>query len=363
MDPQPGPAVHREPFGAVGDRPVDRFTLTAGGTRVRLLTYGALVQTVEVPDRDGRVANVALGFADVDGYVASDAYLGAVVGRFANRLAGGRFVVHGDGGAGDTAVQVPPNDGPNALHGGPQGFDRAVWEASVLNHHDAAAVAFEHVSPDGDMGFPGMLRVRVIYRLTPDGVLRLHFTATTDRTTVVNLTNHAYWNLAGEGSGSALGEELEVLADAFTPVDATLIPTGEVLDVEGTPFDFRAPTPIGARVRSGHPQLVLARGYDHNWVLRPAGAGALRVAATTYEPGSGRTLTVRTTEPGLQFYSGNFLDGTAVGTSGRVYRQGDGYALETQHFPDAPNHPAFPSTVLRPDDTFRSTTEYVFGVR
>ena len=352
------PGVSSEPFGEVDGAPVERWTLsTSRGVRVRILTYGGILQTVEVPDRDGRPVNVALGFADVESYArssrsGSSPYFGAIVGRFANRIAGGRFALDG------TVHQVPVNQGGNALHGGSRGFDQEVWAAGELRRRDAVGVRLTRTSPHGEMGFPGTLRVQVDHLLGEDGELRLDYTATTDAPTVVNLTSHAYWNLAGEGSGTAEDHELTVRAAAYTPVDAALLPTGEIAPVEGTPFDLRSPTRLGARLREADEQLLRAKGYDHNWVLD----GGAAPAAEAYDPGSGRRLTVTTTEPGLQFYSGNFLDGTLRGTSGRAYRQGDAFALETQHFPDSPNQPHFPSTVLRPGETFRSSTAYRFSV-
>ena len=353
-----GPSISREPFGDFHGRAVYRYTLTnEHGVRARILTYGGIIQSLDVPDRNGRLANVVLGFNDVDTYVSSSPYFGAIIGRYANRLAGGKFTVDG------TTYKVPANDGPNALHGGPRGFDERMWHPTEVRRGDSVGVKLHYTSSDGEMGFPGTMQVDVTYLLTPDDGLRMEYTATTDKATVVNLTNHAYFNLAGEGSGSAYDEELQINAGRYTPIDPTLIPTGAIASVAGTPFDFRTPTTIGARIRNGGTQLVRAQGYDHNWALDAGQTTSLKTAAIAYERGSGRTLTVRTTEPGLQFYSGNFLDGTLTGTGGHVYRQGDAYTLETQHFPDSPNHPNFPSTVLRPGQTFRSTTVYAFGTR
>ena len=340
-------------WGRTAEGPVDRYTLAGdGGLTVRVLTYGGILQSIEVPDRAGRPANVALGFGDLQSYLDNPGpYFGAIIGRFGNRIAGGRFALDG------VTRHVPVNDGPNSLHGGTTGFDRRIWAAEPVPD----GLRLTHVSPDGDQGFPGELTVTVGYTLTAGTGLRIDYTATTTAPTVVNLTNHSYFNLGGEGSGPVSGHLLRLDADHYTPVDATLIPTGEIAPVDGTPMDFRTPTAIGARIRDDFGQLRHGRGYDHNWVLRDA-RGELRVAAEVTDPAGGRTLTVRTTEPGVQFYSGNFLDGTVTGTSGRAYRQGDGLALETQHFPDSPNHPHFPSTVLRPGETFRSTTVLDFGV-
>lgn len=344
-----------EPFGEVDGRAVHRWTLEHAGRRARVLTWGGVLHTLEVPDRDGALADVVLGLPDVAAYAAGSPYFGALVGRVANRIAGGRFALDGQ------THQVPVNDGPHALHGGTVGFDRAVWAAEPVTEGGAPGLRLAHTSPDGDMGFPGRLEVTVTYLLTDAG-LRMDYAATTDAPTVVNLTNHAYFHLGGEGTGSVLGHELQVEADAYVPVDATLLPTGEVAPVDGTPFDFRTPTPIGARIRDGHEQLVRARGYDHDWVLRPGAPGEQRLAAVVRDPVSGRVLTVTTTEPGLQVYSGGFLDGTLVGKRGRAYRQGDAVTVETQHPPDAPNQPHFPPVVLRPGERFASSTTYGFSV-
>jgi aldose 1-epimerase len=346
--------VTQEPFGTTRDGvTVDRYVLENGPLTVALITLGGTIQQVRAPDASGRKANVALGFATVADYERhAGQHLGGIIGRYANRLARGRFSLDG------SAYQVPCNDGPNALHGGDAGFDVRVWEAGVPREDfDEVALAFRRVSPSGEMGFPGTMDVEVVYTLSADGSLRIDYRATTDEPTVVNLTNHAYWNLAGEGSGTILDHELALSADRYVPVDATLIPTGELAPVERTPLDFRAPRPIGERIREGFEQLVLARGYDHTFVLDES-TSPLRLAAAVHDPASGRQLEVLTTEPGIQVYSGNFLDGTLVGASGRAYRQGDGLALEAQHFPDSPNQPAFPSTELRPDEIFESSTIY-----
>jgi aldose 1-epimerase len=362
-----GPSTTVEPFGTTPDgTDVERWTLTNGDMTVRVLTYGGIIQSLETPDADGDVDNVVLGFADLAGYVENNnpgPYFGALIGRYGNRIAGGTFELDGE------TYQLPTNNGPNTLHGGPAGFDTKVWGATDVSDDEVAALELELVSPDGDMGFPGTLTTTVTYSLDADSNLSIHYQATTDAPTVVNLTNHTYWNLDGEGSGSIYDHQLQLDASGYTPVDETLIPTGEIAPVEGTPFDFREPTAIGERIRENDQQLLYGQGYDHNWVLDREDDGAregsdsedaLEEAAVLHDPDSGRTLTVTTTEPGIQFYSGNFLDGTLVGTSGRIYRQGDGLALETQHFPDSPNQPAFPSTVLRPGEVYDSTT--VFGL-
>jgi aldose 1-epimerase len=350
-------SITREAWGTTTEGAVDRYTLTNGrGMRVRIITYGGIIQTLEVPDRRGRPANVVLGFADLQGYLDHPGpYFGAIIGRYGNRIAHGRFTLDG------TTYQLPLNNGPNSLHGGTVGFDKHIWAATPVRQGNQVGLVLRHVSPDGDQGYPGTLTVTVRYTLTRDNGIRMDYEATTDAPTVVNLTNHSYVNLAGEGTGDIYDHRLQINASRFTPVDATLIPTGDIAPVAGTSMDFHRPTAIGARIRNGETQLRYGLGYDHNWVLDRAGGG-LSVAARVADPASGRTLTVQTTEPGMQFYSGNFLDGTFTGTSGRMYRQGDGLALETQHFPDSPNHANFPSTVLRPGQTYRSTTVFRFGV-
>jgi aldose 1-epimerase len=358
-----GPSTSVEDFGTAPDgSAVERWTLSNGDVTMRVLTWGGVIQTLEVPDASGNVDNVVLGFADLAGYVSDeDPYLGSLIGRYGNRIAGGSFTLDG------TTYQLPLNNGPNTLHGGPTGFDDQVWAATDVSDGDVAALQLDLVSPAGDQGFPGTLTTTVTYTLDAESRLTVHYEATTDAPTVVNLTQHTYWNLAGEGSGTIYDHLLQIDADGFTPVDETLIPTGEIAAVEGTPFDFREPTPIGARIRENDQQLLYGQGYDHNWALAREDDGAregsdtedaLEQAAVLHDPHTGRTLTILTTEPGLQFYSGNFLDGTLVGTGGTIYRQGDGLALETQHFPDSPNQPGFPSTVLRPGEVYDSTTVF-----
>ncbi|RBM19011.1 galactose-1-epimerase [Streptomyces sp. PT12] len=345
----------REPFGALPDgTPVARWTLARGGTRLGVLDLGGIVQTLEVPDRQGRVANVSLGFATAEPYMTDSPYFGALIGRFGNRIAQGRFTLDG------TTHQVPVNEAPHSLHGGETGFDKRLWDVTP---NGPAGLALRLTSPAGEMGFPGTLSVTVAYTLEENGAFRIDYLATTDAPTVVNLTNHTYVNLGGEGSGPVAGHRLALAASRYLPVDATLIPTGELADVRGTPFDFRAAKPIGQDLRAGHPQLLAAQGYDHCMVLDKGPTETPGHAATLHDPGSGRVMTVSTTEPGVQLYSGNFLTGSLAGPSGRAYRQGDAVCLETQHFPDAPNRPAFPSTVLRPGETFRSTTVHGFTAR
>ncbi len=345
--------IVRESFGATAEGPVHRYTLTNGkGMRVRILTYGGIIQTIEVPDRRGRTANVALGFDNLTDYVERNPYFGCITGRYANRIALGRFTLDG------VTYQLPINNAPNSLHGGDVGFDKHIWATTPFRHRGEVGLVMRYTSPHLDQGYPGTLTTTVTYTLTRGNAIRMEYRATTDRPTVVNLTNHTYFNLAGEGSGSIENHTLQLDASRYTPVDPTLIPTGSLDPVAGTPMDFTRPTAIGERIRDDFTQLVIGRGYDHNYVLDRRHRTGLERAARVVEPRSGRVLTILTEEPGIQFYSGNFLDGTLVGTSGRMYRQGDGFALETQHFPDSPNQAAFPSTVLRPGETYRTTTVY-----
>lgn len=336
---------------------VEEYTLTnAQGMEVKFITYGGILTAINVPDRSGRFANVALGFDCLDKYEAAHPYFGAITGRYANRIAKGQFCLD------DKAYSLFANDGPNSLHGGKTGFDRRIWSArEVTAEH--SGIELSYLSVDGEEGYPGTVDVAVTYSLTDANELRIHYSAKTDAPTVLNLTNHCYFNLMGEGEGTIYDHILTLNAAYYTPTDSTQIPTGEIAAVAGTPFDFRLPKAIGPGQRSSHPQIVMAKGYDHNFVLNRDGlsAGDLGLAARLYEPACGRLMEVWTSEPGIQFYAGNFLDVTLAGASGRLYRQSDGLALETQHFPDSPNQPHFPSTVLRPGSRFESTTVYKFS--
>jgi aldose 1-epimerase len=350
--------IEEEVFGRTpAGEQVDLFTFTNGRVTVSMLTWGATLQRIETPDRRGRTENISLGFDNLDDYAQLSPYFGATIGRYGNRITKGMFTLDGE------TYQIPVNNGENALHGGTIGFDKKVWQAEVVRTDDSIGVAFTYVSPDGEMGFPGKLTTSATYTLDRKDRLRVDYHAVTDKATVLNLTNHVYFNLAGEGSGSIDDHVIRLNAPAYTPVDVDLIPTGEIAPVAGTPFDFQDPTAIGARIRDDHPQLVIGRGYDHNFVLGEADDDGVRLAAKAWDPESGRAVTVHTTEPGVQFYSGNFLDGSIQGIGGKSYRQGDAFCLETQHFPDSPNRPGFPSTVLRPGQTFESTTTFTFHTR
>ena len=353
------PGAHRRIFGHLPDgRAVEAVTLiNSQGARATVIAYGASLQSMIVADRDGALADVTLGHATLAEYLASTAYFGSSVGRVANRIAGGRFVLDGK------EYRVPANNGPNALHGGPGGFDKALWDIVEVGHALAPFVRLTHTSPDGDQGFPGTLQVTADYTLGHDGALAITYRAKTDKPTLVNLTNHAYWNLAGEGApGGAMDHVLTIPAEHFLPTDDTAIPTGDFAPVSGTPFDFREPRVIGARVRdTGHDQIRIGHGYDHNWVIARQRASAPRLVARLAHPASGRALAVLSTEPGVQFYSGNFLDGNLVGKGGQAYRMGDGVALEPQMFPDTPNRPEFGSIRLEPGAVYEHRLMFVFS--
>jgi aldose 1-epimerase len=350
-------SAKREAFGAMPDgKPVEAVVLTnAHGLTARVIAYGASLQSLSVPDRNGHLANIAIGYASLKDYLDTPQYFGATVGRYANRIAKGRFVLDGK------AYQVPVNNGANSLHGGTRGFDKVLWTVGAVSHDaDKASVTLTYLSPDGDMGYPGKLSVTAIYTLDDQDQLSIEYRATTDRPTIVNLSNHAYWNLSGEGSGSVMDERLTIPAQSFLPVDAGSIPTGEIRKVAGTPFDFRQAKPIGRDIRTADPQLLNGHGYDHNWVISREAAAAPRMVARVEDPQSGRVLTLSSAQPGLQFYSGNFLDGTTVGTGGHVYRQGDAFVLEPQLYPDTPNQPAFGSARLAPGQVYRNLIVYRF---
>jgi aldose 1-epimerase len=348
-------SVERALFGRLpGGEEVESFTLrNPHGVEARVIGYGGAIVSLRVPDREGRLADVVLGYDDLAGYVEDEAYFGALIGRHANRIRRGSFTLDG------REYLLPVNNGPNHLHGGPGGFHKVAWRAEPLDGAAGPGVALTHNSPDGAEGYPGTLEVRVTYRLTGADELVVDYAAATDAPTPVNLTQHSYFNLTGDPGREVLGHELELRAERFTPVDGTLIPQGVVAPVEGTPFDFRRPAPIGARIDAEHVQLARAGGYDHNFVLAEE-SGELRLAARVHEPTTGRVLELHTTEPGVQFYSGNFLDGTMRGKGGVRYGHRTGFCLEPQHFPDAPNQPAFPSTILRPGERFASRTVYRF---
>lgn len=348
--------VRKQAFGKTADgKPVDLFTLTnSKGMEVRAMTYGGIIVSIRVPDKNGKMADVVLGHDDLDGYLVNPPYFGAIVGRYANRIANGTFTLDGK------TYTLAKNDGPNTLHGGLIGFNKVIWEAREIHDAKGPGVSFSYLSRDGEEGFPGNLKVKVTYTLTGDNQLIVDYEASTDKATPLNISQHSYFDLAGEGSGDILGHELMLNADHFTPVNKTLIPTGEIRSVHGTPLDFTKPTAIGARINNNYEQLIVGHGYDHNFVINRKGDG-LTLAARVREPNSGRVLEVYTTQPAVQFYSGNFLDGTITGKHGHVYKARYGFCLETQHYPDSPNHPDFPSTIVRPGKTFHSQTVFKFS--
>ena len=346
--------ISSAPFGAApGGKTADLFTLrNAAGAEIRLTNYGGIITSLLVPDRNGQPGDVVLGYDKLDGYLKASPYFGCLVGRCCNRIAKGRFTLNG------VARQLAINNGPNSLHGGLKGFDKVVWQAGPSMTPGGPSLELSYLSPDGEESFPGNLRVKAVYLLTDDNALRLDLTATTDQDTLVNLTQHTYFNLAGRGD--VLSHSLRINADQFTPMDNTQIPTGRWQDVTGTPFDFRKPVAIGARIDADDEQLKFGCGYDHNWIVNKP-ANHLGVVARVTEPASGRVLEVLSTQPGVQFYTGNFLDGTITGKRGWVYQRRHGFCLETQHFPDAINHPNFPSVVLKPGQTYRHTILYRFS--
>lgn len=356
--PSGGGGITQAPFGTMPDgTPITLYTLrNSKGAEATICNYGGIVTTLKMPDRNGNYGDIVLGFDNLNDYLKGDPFFGALIGRYGNRIAKGHFALDG------TEYTLPINNAPNSLHGGDKGFDKVVWQATPHPSSSAPSLELTYLSKDGEEGYPGNLAVKAVYTLTRDNGLKLEYTASTDKDTVVNLTHHSYFNLAGQGT--VLNHVVMINADKFTPVDSTLIPTGELKPVDGTPFDFRTPTAIGARIGQNDEQLKFGNGYDHNWVLNNyTGVGGVRLAARVYEPTSGRVLEVFTDQPGLQFYSGNFLDGTLKGKGGWVYQFRDAFCMEPQHFPDSPNKPSFPSTELKPGQVYHSTIEYRFSVR
>jgi aldose 1-epimerase len=355
------PAIHKQPFGKTADgQAADLYILTnSKGMEVAITNYGATVVTLKVPDRNGKIGDVVLGFDTAGEYESGKSFFGGTIGRYGNRIANGQFTLDGK------TYTLPKNDGNNTLHGGILGFNKRFWTAKEVSSKKELGLEFSYLSKDGEEGFPGNLKVKVVFRVPNDkNELRIDYSAETDKETVVNLTNHSYFNLAGEGTGDILSHDLTLYASKFTPVDATLIPNGELRAVKGTPFDFTQSFPIGGRINDANEQIKFGKGYDHNWVLDEAGhASALRLAATVAEPKSGRVLEVMTTEPGIQFYSGNFLDGTVHGKGQKAYQYRSGFCLETQHFPDSPNHANFPSTTLQPGKKYETTTIFRFSAK
>ena len=352
-------STDKEVFGKTPDgKQVDLYTLTnTNGIRARITNFGAILVSLEVPDRNGNLADITLGFDKLDGYLGEHPYFGAIVGRYANRIGKAQFTLDGK------VYKLAANDNENHLHGGIKGFDKKVWRLEDIGQtSDGVMVKLSYISEDGEEGYPGNLACSVTYTLTKDDKLRINYEAETDKTTVVNLTNHSYFNLAGQGNGDVLGHELMLNADKYTVVDKGLIPTGENRPVKGTPMDFTKTTAIGARINDDYDQLKKAGGYDHNWVLNNQD-GSLALAAEVYEPTSGRVLQVFTTEPGIQFYAGNFLDGSLTGKDGKVYKKRYGFCLETQHYPDSPNKPNFPSVILKPGEKYTHTCVYKFSTR
>ena len=353
--------IRKQSFGKTSSgEQIDLYSLSnQKGMEVAITNFGATIVTLRVPDRAGKAADVVLGFDTLEGYETGKSYFGATVGRYANRIGGGTFSIDGK------TCTLPKNNGNNTLHGGIVGFNKKVWKAREISAKGGESLELSYLSSDGEEGFPGNLSVKVVFTLPSDrNELKIDYSATTDKDTVLNLSNHSYFNLAGEGNGDILDHVMRLHAKQFTPVDKTLIPTGELSDVAGTPMDFNTATPIGKRINDNYEQLVFGKGYDHNWVLARSGGGnGLTLAAEASDPKSGRTLEVLTTEPGVQFYSGNFLDGSAKGKGGKAYGQRAAFCLETQHFPDSPNHPNFPSTLLKPGAVYQSETVFRFSTK
>jgi aldose 1-epimerase len=355
--PEPAAAISEARFGTTADgQDVFLYTLrNESGMEARVTNYGGIVVSLTAPDRDGRFEDIVLGYDTLAEYEKETPYFGALIGRYGNRIGKGQFELDGQ------TYQLTLNDGPNHLHGGEKGFDKVVWNAETEETPAGPSLLLTYVSPDGEEGYPGTLTARVRYTLTDDDELAIEYAATTDQPTIVNLTHHSYFNLSGNVKRDILGHDLQIAAESFTPVDSTLIPTGELRPVAGTPFDFREAKPIGRDIDADNEQIGYGPGYDHNWVIDPEDSGEWRQVATLSDPESGRVMTIHTVEPGLQFYSGNFLDGTITGKDGVVYGHRTGLCLETQHFPDSPNHEHFPSTVLRPGEVYQTRTVYRFG--
>lgn len=350
--------IEKAPFGEVEGQPVDLYTLTnANGLVMTVTNYGGIVVSLTVPDKAGNLGDIVLGFSAVADYVKNSPYYGCIVGRYGNRIGKAKFSLDGQ------EYTLAANNGENSLHGGVKGFDKVIWAAKEVKTDNAVGVELKYLSKDMEEGFPGNLDATVTYWLTNDNEFKIEYAATTDKPTVVNLTHHSYFNLAGEGSGDILGHELTINADTYTPVDQGLIPTGKLEPVEGTPMDFRTATAVGARIDADFEQLKFGKGYDHNWVLNRKSAGDMELAATVFEPKSGRVMEVLTTEPGLQFYAGNFLDDSRTGKSGKVNGFRTGLCLETQHYPDSPNKPDFPTVVLKPGETYKTSTIYKFSTK
>jgi aldose 1-epimerase len=346
--------VTSEKFGSFKGKDVFLYTLTnKKGDIIKLTNYGASIAEVDIPDRNGIRENVAFGYDNLDGYLKGDPYFGKIVGRFANRIAKGKFTLDGK------QYTLDINNSPNSLHGGTTGWHSRVWDAQVLNNTDYPAVKFKYFSPDMEEGYPGNVTIEVVYTWTDSDEIIMDYKVTTDKNTVINVTNHAYFNLHGTGTGDILDHIATIQASSFTPVDSTLIPTGEIRPVEGTPFDFRTPHVIGERIAQPYEQLIFGKGYDHNFVLD----NAEEVDASVYDPSTGRLLEVITDQPGIQLYTGNFLDGTQKGRGGKIYKYRSGFCLETQHYPDSPNQASFPSVLLTPGEPFMSSTTYRFSIK
>jgi aldose 1-epimerase len=350
--------IEKRPFGKVEGKNVVLFTLTNDqGMSMSVTNYGGIVTSFFAPDKTGAMADIVLGNNNVDSYVKNNPYFGAIIGRYGNRIGKAAFTLNGK------KYALSMNDGENTLHGGAKGFDKVVWEAKEVKSKDAVGIEFKYLSKDGEQGFPGNLTATVIYWLTNKSEFTVEYSAITDKETVVNLTQHNYWNLSGEGSGDILNHELFINADNYTPVDAGLIPLGKLSSVKGTPMDFTEPIAVGMKIKDDFEQLKIGKGFDHNWVLNRESPDGMAKAAVLYDPKSGRLMEISTCEPAIQFYSGNFLDGKIIGKSGKPYAFRNALCLETQHFPDSPNKPDFPTTVLKPGHTFKSTTIHKFSVK